>query len=409
MISGLKLGTPSYETAAVAFGAACESIYKSGTFVLGEFTDRMEKVIGEELGGTAIAFSSCTDATQAVLFASDCKYLLVPTMAFPSTIIAADRADCEVELFDVDCERMEYPLTHIEDRLRSLKANNIVNGNIGVLLSHFGGGSWMQCHHLAHICDTHGVELIEDISHSWGATVYDRKVGTFGDFVVGSLFATKQLHSGTGAFFVDRTPDTLLDSRMRRLREYGRSHSHGTNFIKYPGGSWRISEMEAALFLLNESDAVEEAEARRGVLERYGNELSMYEWPDEIVPNGYRAFYRTEWPEEMADALKDRGIGLVGKVFDCPVQDVPYVADQHLSIYDFGQALKWCNSHICLPCYSRMTDREVEQVIKEVKNAESIIWRGRSQTSPLSSDDNNDEMVRSVLRASVGVDSPSIV
>jgi perosamine synthetase len=68
-------------------------------------------------------------------------------------------------------------------------------------------------------CDSHRIALIEDANNALGATLDDRRIGTFGDFAVFSFYANRQVNGVEGAALV--CPDGATAADARRLRRYG--------------------------------------------------------------------------------------------------------------------------------------------------------------------------------------------
>lgn len=365
-VKGMKMGmSPALST---YYGNVCANIAASGQFILGNWTKTMELNASEDLGGEAIAYSCATDATTAVLRAINCKVLIMPALAFSSSILAAENAGVH-DLRFVDCDENGIKVDELLWALDHTKGTKPV-----FLLSHFGGGMYPNSLAVCDIMDSYGGLVVEDFSHSWGAyqlpsdETKTRRAGTFGDISIASLFATKPVHCGVGAIIIDRFGIT---DTLRMMREYGRDNLHGTSILMHRGGSWRLSEMEAALFCITHAKAPEERSNRIKLLRKYCDELPgmINAFDHGIVPNGYRAFYRTLYPEILTKFLKEKGISLVGKVYDDIVTASPIFAKYH-EILPFAE--KWCKTTICLPLYADLKEEEQGYVIECVREFEQL-------------------------------------
>ena len=89
---------------------------------------------------------------------------------------------------------------------------------------------------LALLAKKHGIALIEDASHSHGASVSGRKTGTFSDIAVFSLHQRKNLPVGDGGICL--TSDAALREKLYRLRSFG---SEDLSF------NYRMTEFAGAL------------------------------------------------------------------------------------------------------------------------------------------------------------------
>ncbi len=86
------------------------------------------------------------------------------------------------------------------------------------------------------LAERYGIALIEDASHAHGATVGDRKAGSFGSIAVFSLHQRKALSVGDGGILCTDSPE--IYEKVRRLRSFGH---HELSF------NYRMSEFAGAL------------------------------------------------------------------------------------------------------------------------------------------------------------------
>jgi perosamine synthetase len=103
-----------------------------------------------------------------------------------------------------------------------------------ILVHMFGLASQVKT--IQNICLDAGIALIEDASHSHGAMVGNRHLGTFGDVGVFSLHQRKAISTGDGGILV--TDNSMLSDRLRRMRSFGADQ------LSY---NYRMNEFAAAL------------------------------------------------------------------------------------------------------------------------------------------------------------------
>jgi perosamine synthetase len=103
-----------------------------------------------------------------------------------------------------------------------------------VLVHMFGLASDVDA--IQKICATHGISLIEDGSHSHGARLRGKHLGTFGDIGVFSLHQRKAISTGDGGVLCTDNP--ILYERLSKLRSFGDKQ------LSY---NYRMTEFAAAL------------------------------------------------------------------------------------------------------------------------------------------------------------------
>lgn len=176
------------------------------------------------------------------------------------------------------------------------------------------------------IAARHDLLVIQDAACSVGARFRGRPVGSLAHVTVFSLHARKLVTTGEGGMIL--TDDGELATRLRQLRHQGMSLSdyerHGsapTVFESYPeiGYNFRITDVQAAIGVVQLRRLPEMLERRRAVAERYTAALSNHPWleppfvPAHVEPNwqSYQVRLRPGAPlgrNRLMDALHALGI-----------------------------------------------------------------------------------------------------
>jgi len=355
-VKGLLLGHPdTIMQRSTQFAQYCHDMYFAGQFIGGKYTRMVEQSMTEAMKAPTLTYGCATEAIRGVLRLVGRKKLIAPAMSFPSPVIAAAELGYACKVVDVHRNTIMMGDT-VEDP-----------ENTVLLLSHFGGGMYRNSVQLVAKMKEQGVFVLEDFSHSYGAKMGDADAGCLGDVSVCSLFATKPLHMGNGALVVFNSHVEFLE-RMSSLRQYGRDDkAEGTCFISEPGGSsQRITEMQAALFLINSLDLEMVTDRRLWVLARYAEELPMFDFGEGVLTNGYRAYLRVTNPKQTRKWLFDQGVETVGAVYDAPIPD-SILYEGHGITGDSLQAREFCGTHVCLPCHGFMSSSNTAKVIRTVK------------------------------------------
>lgn len=118
------------------------------------------------------------------------------------------------------------------------------------------------------IADEHGLTLMFDAAHAFGCTHKGTMIGNFGRAEVLSFHATKAFNTLEGGAVV--TNDDTLAEAMRLMRNFGFS---GYDNVIHPGTNGKMTEVCAAMGLVNLDHLDEVVAANRRNHERYTEEL----------------------------------------------------------------------------------------------------------------------------------------
>jgi aminotransferase EvaB len=150
-------------------------------------------------------------------------------------------------------------------------SNKITEGAVDiVIVTHLFGQVYPNIIDLSNICKKNGVLLIEDCAQATGATVEDKKCGTFGDVGTFSFYPTKNLGAlGDGGAIVCH--EFELANRYKSLRQYGWESKYQNKYRN--GRNSRLDEIQAA-FLRDTLPFLDSWNLNRGkVSQRYLNEI----------------------------------------------------------------------------------------------------------------------------------------
>jgi dTDP-4-amino-4,6-dideoxygalactose transaminase len=95
---------------------------------------------------------------------------------------------------------------------------------------------------LAAIAEKHNVNLYEDAAQAHGASLDGRKVGTFGEFAMFSLYPTKNMTSGEGGMIT--CADDAIARAARLLRNQGMEKQYENEVV---GFNARMTDIHAAI------------------------------------------------------------------------------------------------------------------------------------------------------------------
>ncbi|MEA3020777.1 MAG: perosamine synthetase [Actinomycetota bacterium] len=340
-----------------------DSSLTTGSLTLGPTTETFEREFADRHGGgSAIAVSSGTAALEIIFRALgvEGRKVIVPTNTFFATAAAVAHAGGTPVLADVDATT----LTLSADTVRAV----LDDDTSGVVLVHIGGAVSPASAAIAELCRERGIWFVEDAAHAHGAALGDTPAGSFGVAAAFSFYPTKVMTSGEGGMIVTR--DEKIDQEARVYRDQGKAGFLGGDHVRL-GYAWRMSEVHAAIGLVQLRRLDEYLEVRRHVGARYDEALASIDGltplarPADSAPNFYKyialldpGIDRAAFKQAMRD---DHGVAMSGEVYASPLHLQPVFAD--LATDGLGVAEDVCARHVCLPVHSDMTDAEIDLVV----------------------------------------------
>jgi dTDP-4-amino-4,6-dideoxygalactose transaminase len=237
-------------------------ILNNGMLTKGRYLDTFEEQIADYLEVKhAVAVSSCTTGLMLVYHCLGLEgEVLVPSFTFMATVhpLVWQRAapvfvDIDPRTWNVDPTQIE---AHITPRTTAIVAVHV-----------FGNPAAVE--ELEAIARRHGLILIFDAAHGFGALHHGNPVGGHGAAEVFSSSPTKLLVTGEGG--VVATNDDDLAEQVRVGREYG---NPGTYDSWIPGINARMQEFSAILGLQSLQMLEENAQRRNELASYYRTHLA---------------------------------------------------------------------------------------------------------------------------------------
>jgi dTDP-4-amino-4,6-dideoxygalactose transaminase len=224
--------------------AAVARVLASGWYVLGQEGEAFEREFAGWLGvPRTVGCGSGTDAIALTLRGLDIgagSTVVTVSHTAVATVAAIEMVGAVPLLIDID------PLHYTMDPAELVEVLDHPPQNLppirAVMPVHLYGQAADMAAILA-ACAQHGVAVIEDCSQSHGATLDGRKLGTFGDAAVFSLYPTKNL-GALGDAGVVATRDAALADHIAALRQYGWRSRYVSDEV---GVNSRLDEMQAAI------------------------------------------------------------------------------------------------------------------------------------------------------------------
>jgi dTDP-4-amino-4,6-dideoxygalactose transaminase len=334
----------------------------------GEWTARFENKFSQYIGCKyTVGVTSCTAALHLSLLAYGVgkgDEVITTPMTFIATANAILMAGAKPVFVDVETETGNINADLIE--------NAITSKTKAIMPVHLYG-QMCDMLRIRKIADKYHLFIIEDCAHAVESERDGIRPGQIGDMACFSGYATKSITAGESGWIC--TNAELVAEKLKKLRSHGMSTDANERYSKrykhwdmeMLGMKYNMDNIQAAL-LINQVDRLEENWQRReDIAYQYERAFdSIVEFPRVTGRSGWHLF--TIWVEnrdEMLGKLQDAGIGVA----------VNYRAIHLLSYYKkigykkkYPVAERIGDRTLSLPLYPKLTEGEVEYVIKTVKS-----------------------------------------
>lgn len=356
---------------------AVSDVVKSGWLTMGEKTIAFENEFGNFLGKNVFcrAVSNGTAALHMALLALEVSQddeVIIPALTFVADANVVDLVGAKPVLADassIDNWNLSY------DEV----CKKITNKTKAVIVVHYAGYPCKDIDKIAQLCRSKGIGLIEDVAHAPGASIQNKKCGTFGDIGCFSFFSNKNLSIGEGGMVT--TLNDKLDHKLGHLRSHGMTSltldRHKGRAITYdvitPGLNYRMDEIRAAIGIIQLNKLLHGNDRRRLLTQRYRNNFkdSKINIPFEnLGPDIVSAYHILPilLPDtcnriNVINYLKDMGI-------QSSIHYPPFwnftAFNQMFSPKDAPNTSAICTNQLTLPLYPTMSFDEVDLVSKTV-------------------------------------------
>ncbi len=349
--------------------AAFERVLACSSFILGEEVERFEAEFAEYCEvNHCVGVSSGTSALALTLRAAGIgagDEVIVPAHTFIASALAVAQVGATPVLCDVDRGTALID----PDAARALVGPRTA-GVVGVHLY----GQACNIDAIRAFAGPASLFVLEDAAQAHGALHSGRRVGSLGDAAGFSFYPSKNLGAfGDGGAVC--TNDAELARRVRQLRNLGQRNKG--EHIEL-GGNERLDGLQAAVLRVKLPCLDAWNAARREAAACYREALSEYvglldERPES--PCIYHLFpVRVAERDAFARALDQLGID-TGVHYYPAVHGHPAWAGHDIRIGEVARAEAWAAEQLSLPMHPNLQTGEIEQVVRAVGTAASVLDR----------------------------------
>ena len=352
---------------------------KSGWISTGPKVAKFEALFKDYIGSKhALALNSCTAGLHVSMIAAGLKpgdEVVTTPMTFGATGNSIIHSGAKPVFVDINLSTMNINPDSIEEK---------ITPKTKALLPVHLAGRPCQMKKIKDIAQKHHLLLIEDAAHALEAIYHGEKIGTIGDLTVFSFYVTKNLVTGEGGMIT--TDNDTYAEKIQIYSLHGMSKGAWKRYsdegfkhykIVYPGFKYNMMDLQAALGI-HQLQRIEKYLMRREeIWERYDEAFQHLPLetppPPEKDTKHARHLYTILLRLEELKADRD---SIQQALYQENIGTGIHFISLHLHPYykktfgykrdDFPNAAYVSERTISLPLSAKLTDEDVNDVIKAV-------------------------------------------
>jgi perosamine synthetase len=344
---------------------AVAAVLRTGMLVQGAQVARFERAVGDSVGRAhAVAVVNGTAALELALRALGIgpgSRVVVPALTWPSPAHAVLACGAEPVLVDVDAAEWNSGPREIVEVL-SAKPDAVI------AIDQFGNPSRVP--ELLTLLGA--VPLIVDAACSLGSSIAGTPCGRLGVIACSSFHPRKVITTGEGGMCL--TDDATLAERLRELRNHGQAAP--ARFARAAGNE-RMSELSAAVGVVQMTRLATIVEQRRALAARYGEALAGLPLRMQAAAPGASPNHQTLGV--VLDAGLDRDAliarlaqrGVQAGLLSYALHRLPQLSDAGEVAARAGRSLVNAEAiaerGMCLPLFPTLTHAEQDQVVAALR------------------------------------------
>lgn len=278
--------------------------------------------------------------------------VLLAANSYIATVLAVLHAGLKPVFVEIESATFNIDLELLSKPEASVKA---------ILITHLYGQLGPMNAILAYAKE-HDLLVVEDASQAHGATLQEKKAGSFGETAAFSFYPTKNLGAlGDGGAIT--TSDANLATILKSLRNYGRSAAH-TN--EYVGFNSRLDALQA-LFLSEKLKSVSaENQTRQNLAIRYLAEIKnpLIKLPFWLGSANHVFYLFVILVKDRASFLSYLDLNGIGYLLHYPVPPYQQQALKSYAYLSFPITEHVANTCVSIPLNPVLSKLEIDRIIK---------------------------------------------
>ena len=335
-----------------------KKVLNSGWYILGEQVKSFEKNFSNYLNiKNCVGVANGTDAIELALRSINVGYgdkVITVSHTAVATVSAIIRTGAEPLFVDVDEHTFNMDCEHLLEILHEWKGP-MPKAIIPVHMY----GQPAKIDTILEIAKNFEIPVVEDCAQAHGASLKEKKVGTYGDIGCFSFYPTKNLGAiGDGGMVV--TENDQIAKKIKSIRQYGWEKRY---ISKINGINSRLDELQAAILNVKLKYLENMNSKRREIANIYNHNLEKLDLKlPQINDNETHAFHQYVIQLKERDTLKrfleKNNIG-TSILYPTPIHLQPAYKKANVLAVSLQNTEKIAKNILCLPIYPEMTNKHV--------------------------------------------------
>lgn len=345
---------------------AVATVLRTGMLVQGQEVEKLEKAVADYLNVKQVIAVSNGTATMhimlKVLGIGEGDEVIIPAFSYVATANVVELVGATPIFVDIDINTFNIDIDLIEKKITS---------NTKAILAVHEFGLAANALEINSICNKHNILFLEDAACALGASIENKKTGSFGHSASFSLHPRKAITSGEGGLIA--TNDEEFANKCRILRNHGVDMTKGKIGFVEAGFNYRMTDFQAALVASQFSRFEEILSKKNQIASQYYREINNQKVILPIFPKGYthslQSFHillNGIGQNEAIEKLKLEGVS-ANYGAQC-IPEVIYYKNKykHISTVEFPNAFKAFEQGLVIPLYPQMQKEDINRVIAAI-------------------------------------------
>lgn len=338
---------------------AVKRVVSSQYFILGKELENFESNFAKYLGVEhAVGVNSGTDALIIALKALNIgagDEVITTPLSFIATTIAITEVEAIPVFVDVNPDTHQIETSKIEEK--------ITKRTKAILPVHLYGAP-CEIDKIVKIARKHKLKIVEDACQAHGASLREKKIGTFGDISVFSFYPGKNLgaYGDGGALCTDSSE---LAEKIKMLRNYGQRIKYYHDCL---GVNSRLDEIQAAVLNVKLKYLDKWNQRRKVIVELYKKNLPNIIF--QKVIEGAKScnhimLIKSKQRDKLMNYLEGEGIQTLIH-YPVPIHLQKCYRFLNYKRGDFPVAEKTCKEILSLPIFAELKPEEIEYIAEKI-------------------------------------------
>jgi len=336
-----------------------------------EFEEKIAQYCGVKYAVAVSSGTTALHAAYAVAGLGEGDEIITTPLTFAATSYAASYCGAKPVFVDIQADTLNIDPQRIEEKITE-KTKVIAPVDFA--------GHPCDYDEILRIAEKHNLLVIEDAAHALGAEYRGKMIGSLADMTILSFHPVKTITTGEGGMIL--TDNKEFYEKLKIFRHHGivkRPDKGGWYYeIEELGHNFRLSDILCALGISQLKKIDRFIQRRREIVARYNRAFKDIK---EIILPIERDYIKSAWHiypvqfrleslradrKQIFQYFQNEGLGV--QVHYMPTHLHPFY--QRKFDYkkgDFPIAEKYYQGAITLPLFPKMTNKDIEKVIKVVK------------------------------------------